>query len=283
MNLRVLLQVFTRIGFKRAASSFFAIFGSLWLLIEPLAIFFPDRFDYGIHGYTALVLFSLFLSIPWWFPRMEGYLSSPDSKIKIKVGDLFDEQGHLVIGTNDVFDTALGEIIKQHSIQGQFLARIYSGDLRKLDQDIEEALRPFADSRKEDLQKTVGKRWRYPVGTTITLGSIKPRYFLIAYGQMGADLVCGSDADSIWLTLSCLWAEFRQKGQGENLSIPVVGSDLARTGIPRMTLIKMIIISFITASKKKFVSRQLTIVINPTDLESVNLYEIGNFIKATCY
>jgi hypothetical protein len=236
-----------------------------------------------VQGYIALLLFSLFLSIPWWLPRMEGYLLSPDSRIKIKVGDLFDEPGHLVIGTNDVFDTALGEIIKQHSIQGQFLSRIYAGDLRKLDQEIEHALKPLEDARKEDLQKGAGKRWRYPVGTTITLGTINSRYFLTAYGQMGHDLVCGSDADSIWLSLSCLWEEFRQKGQGADLSIPVIGSDLARTGIPRMTLIKIIIISFITASKKKFVSRQLTIVINPADLESVNLYEIGNFIKATCY
>src|SRR5207244_2891627 len=128
-----------------------------------------------------------------------------------------------------------------------------------------------------------GKRWRYPIGTTITLGSIKSRYFLTAYGRMGHDLVCGSDADAIWLSLTCLWEEVRQKGQGQPISIPIIGSDLARTGLSRMTLIKLIIMSFIVASKKKFISRQLTIIIHLDDLDAVNLYEIGDFMKATCY
>ena len=55
-------------------------------------------------------------------------LSSPNSVVEIKLGDLFDESGHLVIGANHVFDTELGEVIKPSSVQGQFLTRIYGDD-----------------------------------------------------------------------------------------------------------------------------------------------------------
>jgi hypothetical protein len=100
---------------------------------------------------------------------------------------------------------------------------------------------------------------------------------------MGSDLVCGSDGDAIWLSLSCLWEEIRQKGQGQNVSIPVIGSDMARTGLSRMILIKLIILSFVVASKKKFVCKQLTIIVYPEDFDSINLYDIADFMEANCY
>jgi len=152
-----------------------------------------------------------------------------------------------------------------------------------LDADIEAALESHRHKKREDPHKVQGKRWRYPIGTTIALGPLDSRYFLIAYGRMENGLKCTSDADSIWLSLSRLWEEVRLKGQGRQVAIPVIGSDLARTGLPRMALIKMIIISFIVASKKQFVTRQLTVVVYPEDLNSVNLYDLKEFLTSTCF
>jgi hypothetical protein len=210
-------------------------------------------------------------------------LSSPDSVVEIKIGDLFNEPGHLVIGTNDVFDTELGDLIKPTSIQGQFLARMYNNDRAKLDTEIETALEELPHSGVSDPHKKIGKNRRYPIGTTITLGPLKSRYFMTAYGYMSSDIKCNSDADSIWLSLSHLWREARLKGQGMQVSTPILGSDLARTGLPRMALIKIIIISFIVASKKEFVAKKLTIVVRPEDLKFVQFYELEEFLAAACF
>ena len=210
-------------------------------------------------------------------------LSSPDSVVEIKVGDLFDEPKHLVIGVNDVFDTALGEILKPSSVQGQFLTKVYYGDQQRLDVDIEAALSLLEVSRKKELYKQKGKTWRYPIGTALALGSPEKRYFLSAYGYMGNDLVVKSTANDVWESLSCLWETVRRKGHGLEVAIPVIGSDLARTNLPRMALIELIIISFVAASKKDFITAKLSIIIYPRDLDSIDLYALESFLDSTCF
>ena len=219
------------------------------------------------------------------FPRMSvrRALSSPDSEIEIKIGNLFDQQGYLVIGLNDVFDTELGEVIKPSSVQGQFLQEVYGSDRLKLDTDIATALQAYNHLRIKEINKKVGKTWRYPIGTTITLGSNDRRYFLAAYGYMDNDMTVQSNVEYIWRSLSKIWQEIRLKGHSIDVSIPVIGADLARTGLPRMALTKLIITSFIVASKEKFITRKLTVMIYPKDVESIDLYEFEEFLTSACF
>jgi len=166
---------------------------------------------------------------------------------------------------------------------GQFLTKIYGGDISKLDKEIYNELTPHQHTAIIDVSKSHGKNSRYPIGTTITLGNIKRRYYLTAYSNMSADLVCTGNADTVIKSLDCLWNEVRRRGQGYSISMPIVGSDLARTNLSRTTLIKIIVSSFILASKQQFVSKQLTILVYPKDIEDVNLYEISDFLKAVSF
>jgi hypothetical protein len=211
------LKLLTQVGLRRIASSFISIFGLLWLLIEPGALFFPQYLNFGWTGYFGLVVVSLVIAVIQRFPRTVvcQALSSPDSVVEIKIGDLFDEPGHLVIGANDVFDTELGEVIKPSSVQGQFLTRVYGNDHSRLDADINTALQGYKAQRTQEPNKNKGKTWRYPIGTTVALGSPDKRYFWSAYGYMGNDLRIQSNADYIWNSLSRLWEEVRQKGHGK--------------------------------------------------------------------
>jgi len=279
------LKLLTQVGLRRIASSFISIFGLLWLLIEPGALFFPQYLNFGWTGYFGLVVVSLVIAVIQRFPRTVvcQALSSPDSVVEIKIGDLFDEPGHLVIGANDVFDTELGEVIKPSSVQGQFLTRVYGNDHSRLDADINTALQGYKAQRIQESNKKKGKTWRYPIGTTLALGSPDKRYFWSAYGYMGNDLRIQSNADYIWNSLSRLWEEVRQKGHGIEVAIPVIGADLARTNLPRMTLAKLIIMSFVVASKKDFVSRKLTLVIYPRDLENTDFYDLEDFLTTACF
>jgi hypothetical protein len=279
------LKLLTQVGLRRLASSFISIFGLLWLLIEPGALFFPQYLNFGWAGYFGLVVVSLVIAVIQRFPRTTvcQALSSPDSVVEIKIGDLFDEPGHLVIGANDVFDTELGEVIKPSSVQGQFLARVYGNDRNRLDADIDTALQAYKAQRTQEPNKKKGNTWRYPIGTTVAIGSPDKRYFWSAYGYMGNDLRIQSNADYIWNSLSRLWEEVRQKGHGMEVAIPVIGADLARTNLPRMALAKLIIMSFIVASKKDFVTRKLTLVIYPRDIENTDFYDLEDFLTSACF
>ncbi|MBE9108824.1 hypothetical protein IQ273_05255 [Nodosilinea sp. LEGE 07298] len=273
------------IGIWRIATTSISIFGFLWLLIEPLGLFIPDAITLGLSGYISLLVSSMLISIFLRFPKksISRKLSSPNSTIEIKLGDIFQEKGHLVVGFNDVFDTEIGEIIAEPSVQGQFLLKVYKSEKIKLDTDIEEALKTHKERGKEDLSKLKGNQRRYPIGTTISLGNFDRRYFLVAYGSMGNDLKIQSNADCIWHSLSNLWEQVRLKGHGEQISIPVIGSNLARTNLPRVVLVKLIITSFLIGSKEEFIARKLTIVIPPQDLEYVNLYDLEDFLKTAVF
>lgn len=278
------LKLLTKVGFKRLGSSFISNFGLLWLLIEPAALFFPEKLNFGWLGYLWLVLISLIIALIQRFPRLliSSSLSSPDSQIEIKVGDLFKQKSHLVIGFNDVFDTELGEIIKPSSIQGQFLSKVYNNDRTKLDTDIKIALEKYENQAIQENDKAKGKIWRYPIGTTITLydSSSEEKYFLSAYGYMSNDLVIKSNSDDLWTALHQIWEQIHLKGHSTHVSIPVIGSDLARIGLSRMLLIKFIIISFIMASREKFITKKLTIMVYSQDLDYVDLYELKEFLES---
>lgn len=281
----MLLKLLTSVKLKRIGITFASIFGLIWLFLEPAGLFLPEWLNWGWRGYLGLALFSLLCAIALNLPRKSicRSLSSPDSVVVIKVGDLFDEPGHWVIGANDVFDTKPGEIIRCSSVQGQFLMRVYQGDYRQLDAEIEAALDPLKAERNREPGKKKGKNWRYPIGTTAVLGFPEKRYFLNAYGYMGNDLRVKSTADDIWQSLSYLWEQIRLKGHGLEVAMPVIGSDLARTNLPRMTLTKLIVLSFIAASKKDFVTKKLTVVIHPNDIKSVDLYALEDFLDSACF
>lgn len=278
-------KLLTSIKLKKLGATFAGIFGVIWLFLEPAGLFLPEWFKWGWWGYGGLISLSLLIAIALSLPRfsVSRSLSSPNTTIEIKIGDLFDEPGHLVIGANDVFDTELGEVIKPSSVQGQFLSRVYNGDQRRLDAEIDIALEPLKADKKKEQNKKKGKLWRYPIGTTLVLGSPDRRFFLNAYGCMENNLRVKSTADDIWHSLSSLWEQVRLKGHGLEVAIPIIGSDLARTNLARMTLTMLIVISFIAASKKDFVTKKLTVVIYPKDFNSVDLYTLEDFLDSTCF
>lgn len=281
----IYLTLLKKVGLKRFATSFSSNFGWFWLFLEPASFFIPEKVNFGLSGYLSLVFVSLALAILQNFPRkaVSSNLSSPDTEIEIKVGDLFQESGHLVIGSNDVFDTELGEIIRDSSVQGQFLKRVYKGNLGQLDAEIEAELQSHSRNRRLETDKTRGKAWRYPIGTAITLGSHEKRYFLIAYGQMNNDLTVESNPDFISVSLDNLWQEVRCRCHGTDVAIPIIGSDLARSGLSRMQLAKLIITSFILESKRRFITRKLTVMIYPKDLDSVDFYALQEFLQSICF
>jgi hypothetical protein len=284
-NIRIFIILFKKVGYKRLLTSFSSIFGGFWLFLEPASFFFPEKLKFGLSGYLFLAGISFIIALAKNRPRrcFSSRLSSPDVEIEVKIGDLFDEKSHLVIGFNDVFDTEIGDIIKSSSIQGQFLRKIYQNDCNKLDYEINQELKIHDNQRKYESNKTQGKNWRYPIGTTITLGSEQKRYFLVAYGYMSNNLVIQSNTAHILESLNKLWDEVRNKCHGDPVAIPLIGTDLSRSGLSRKESIKLIITSFILASKKTYITKKLTVIIHPKDLESIDFYLIEEFLSSVCF
>src|SRR5260221_7917051 len=139
---------------KKVVASFFQAFGVIALVLGVLDILYPNTFNFGNKGIAIISGVSLLWALVTIIPKrkISRQLSVPDTTITIKVGDLFQEDGSLVIGFNDVFDTEKGHIIKPKSIQGQFLTNIYNDDRLQLDRDIDNVLQGVTG--RQDNQKT---------------------------------------------------------------------------------------------------------------------------------
>lgn len=253
MNILASITVWLSLGPKRLWLSFITIFGIVAMIIQTVALFVPDSIPKGWSFFIWLIVGSILIATIWRFPKLtiSSRLAAPNTEIEIKVGDLFYESGHLVIGTNDCFDTEIGDVISQHSVQGQFLQQMYNGDQRKLDEDIYKALEPLDNRKNVDFKKLRGKQCRYPIGTVIKLDSGGRLYFMLAYTQMNNNLVCESSADWIMVALEQLWEYVRENGQDGQVAVPIIGPELARTGLSRMELLRIIILSFILATKRR--------------------------------
>ncbi|MDV7215482.1 macro domain-containing protein [Streptomyces prunicolor] len=226
----------------------------------------------------------LFGLIRAWPQRVASRdFDSPDIKVRVIVGDLFEQQTHLVIGFNDLFDTDTTNnvVINQASVQGQFQDKIYGNDLVRLDAELTTALASQLVTEAEDVSaKSVGKRDRYPIGTVAVLGDPARHFFCVAYSKMGNNLIASSDVDFLWQSLGAVWDAVYVRGQRKEVSIPIVGSELARVAcLNRESLLKMILLSFVARSRQSVVCKQLTIVIHPKDYYHINMLEVEAFLR----
>jgi hypothetical protein len=204
--------------------------------------------------------------------------------VTLTVGDLFEQQAHLVIGFSDTFDTDTTDnlVINARSMQGQLLDRVYGGDRVRLDGELEAALHHVVVQSEETPEgKRHGKRARYPIGTVAVLGTPTRRIFAVAYSRMGNDLIANADLDGLWLSLSRTWAAIRVHGQRQRVAVPLMGAEFARiSNLDREHLLKLILLSFVACSRDRPITPELVAVIHPRDFERVNLLELEAFLRA---
>lgn len=267
-------------------SSAYLFWSSSELMLTLTSYLTPLDWSFASHGYIGAVglliigiIFGLYRCRP--IRQFDFVDSVSGQQITVKTGDLFDEEGNLVVGMSDCFDTELGDVINQDSIQGQLVNRLYSGDLKKLDKDLRLALRNKSLQPVIDSQKTRGKNKRYPIGTTISLSVGSRKVICCAYSSMGADLVTQVDAGSVWCSLMEIWQSVRTFGGMQPISIPIIGTDRARVhGSPKhQVMAKAILLSYLFCARSGKISNRMTVVVSPADLGKVSMYELRDFLE----
>jgi hypothetical protein len=259
----------------------FALFGALAGVGGVVALFNPDFFTssawMGWVGILAAVVYGVARARPR--PIATRY-QSPTTKISLLRGDLFDQhEAHLIIGASDTFDTAPPHI-EPRSVQGQFLNRIYGGDLPKLDSDITAELASVATVGS--IAGKQGKTERYQLGTTITLRQNTRRFFLVAYTRMDNKSSASSTTDGVWNSLSELWKVVRNESNGGTVCVPLIGGGQSKLSsvLPSADSVRFIALSFMLASRAQKVCDELLIVAPADQYDSLDHLEIQAFLNS---
>ncbi|WP_376735058.1 macro domain-containing protein [Streptomyces broussonetiae] len=261
-----------------------AAFGGVSAVVQFVGQLFPEALD------PAPVLGgSVLLCVAWAVARgrqpraVAQDFRRPNMTVSVGCGDLFEERAHLVVGFSDTFDTDVhdGIVISGSSVQGQLLHRRYHGDTVRLDSALGAALRhvtPLARETRED--KPHGKLDRYPVGTVAVLGTRPRLVFAVAYSRIGNDFVARSSTEELWLSLNRVWDAVHRHGQLDRVALPLLGSGLSRLhGLDEESLLRLILLSFITRSRERVICRELRIVLRPAEAERVDMTEVAAFLR----
>lgn len=259
----------------------FAAFGAIALLLDLSSLAYPSAGGFG--GWRLLLgigiaalLYALWRS---WPQPIEQSYSAPSTKISIVAGDLLEQNTHLVIGVCDTFDTATPQIISENSLQGQLLRRYYGGNVKELDERISQSLSSkfVAGPVEKD-----GKTQRYSLGTVATLNERGRCIFLLAYSEMDANNNARASADGLWAALSGLWVEVVKRGNGDPVSIPVIGGGLSRIShvLPAQDAIRFLILSFMLASRETRICEELRIVVQPEEYRKLDRLELQAFLSS---
>jgi len=265
----------------RTATTFFAWAG----LVSVLGQLSDWAFAFSKHGWWGLsVVAAVLIGVPiavwrsWPRPIEESY-ETPRTKICIVKGDLFAEEGHLVIGTCDTFDTSIPDIIERTSLQGIALDRLYGNSVEKLDAELAVALQsvqPIGTVAKK------GKGTRYPLGTVAVVDRPPRKLFFVAYTTMDQNNNAQGTPDGLWTSMNSLWAAISQHSNGGTTCIPVIGGGMSRLSsiVPTQDSIRFTILSFMFASRSNKVCDELRIVLRPQDYERLDRLELQAFLTS---
>lgn len=262
--------LFSATGIK----SILAVLGGMYLIVEILDFFkVYTRDDYASFAFLIFLLLASVIAIACKRPISSVTIGFPkqDYEIEVRIGNIFDAAGAVMISTNTVFecDVATGKI-STDSLQGQFTAKYYTGNQDELIGEIQSGLKELGQPP-------------YAMGATVPVNTHGKTFYFTAMATLNEKGTASSTASAIKQALSGLWDYVANAGELQELAVPVIGTGRGRLQESRNKMIELIAESFVDASKDKKITDRLVIVVRPDDARrfQINLYEIKDRLRHT--
>ena len=270
----------------------FQALGAIWSAMRLADYFFSEQLWYEVvdeWSPWAMPISSLAYGIwkSWPASVVRRQIDGTDIHIAIRIGDIFSQEGALIVGTNTTFDTTMHDgVISPESIQGQFTSKYFETRISQLDKQLDDVL----DSNQilEDLtpeKKGYGKRKVYPLGTVVPVNASNNRKaYFFAMAHLNAHRTAQVEPQAFLDALPHLWNGIRDRGGMEDLLCPLLGARHGRLKAKRVALIGEVVRSFIVANRDGKLADNMTIVVTPDDMKQggVDLKEMENLLEWEC-
>lgn len=253
--------------------SLLAIYGAIYLLVESLDFFnVYTKSKYAAYAFLIFIVVSAVLAIISRRPirKISIKLPQKDVFIEVRIGDLFDVTGAIMISTNTVFESDVaGGKIDPNSLQGQFTAKYYTGNQNTLISAIDAELKKLSGSAP------------YPMGTVVPITTHGKTFYFTAMATLNDRGNAASTPGDVEQALAGLWDYVRQAGALQELAVPLVGTGRGRVRMSRDKMIELISESFAEAATQGAFTSKLIIVVRPDDAANfqINLYEIKDRLR----
>ena len=258
---------------RAGAESVLAIFGLFYLLVESLDFFgVYTRDQYASYAFLIFLALSVLVSILMRRPIKSISIPMPkrDCGIEVRIADLFDVGGAIMISTNTSFESDVaGGKIAPDSLQGQFTARYFTGNQNDLLAQIAKGL------------SQIGGSAPFPMGTTMPIATHGKTFYFTAMAELNEQGNASTTSDIVKRALDGLWKHVKEAGELQALAVPVIGTGRGRSQLSRKKMIALIAESFMKASERNKFTDRLVIVIRPEDASKfeVNLYDVKDHLN----
>src|ERR1700722_10465867 len=235
--------------------------GFIYLVINLLDTFgFFPKTEYKKSEIMVVLLAAIGWNLSQRIPlnRFSYKVPKKDFGYEVRIYDIFDLPGEIVVSSNTTFDTDMASgLIHPNSMQGQFATKMFGSRTEEIDKQINESLKgvPF-----ETVTRSRGKTKEYPMGTIAKVHTHGKNFYFVAMSHMNEHGNAVSSLRDIDTALESLWKYMSEKGELGDLVVPLMGTGRGRVEMPRKKMVERIAQSFADASRLKIFSNKLVIV-----------------------
>lgn len=271
---------------RDALIAIFATVGSLYFLMEFmdfLGIYTKDK-------YSKFAIFPILAAAILWVittrrpvSRVVYKVPKRDLVFEVKIGDIFAEQGDIIVSTNTTFDTDIASgLISPDSLQGQVALKFFQGNTAEIDRQLALGLHGIPSVTNASAP---GKKAEYPIGTVVKVIAGSKIFYFLAMSRLNSNGTAGSTLRDVEDSLERLWQFITNHGNLQDLAVPLIGTGRGRIDTSRKKMTEKIAQSFADAAKGKVFCNKLLVMIHPADADrfQVNLFEIRDYLSQSLH
>jgi hypothetical protein len=253
--------------------------GAIWLVTE-IVTKVSDSAEHWVkqHGgiYSAVVIVAAII----WFihyiyePRSVSFqVPTTDTKISIRYDDLLQQPTSLLVGVGEFFDSSLGHVVSQNSLHGKVISTFYNGDEARFRSEVDLALighEPTATNRG------IQPSSKYEIGTTAVLNSGRQKIFLVAMARVDLQTAkASSDVPTLWTALQRALLTIRDCGNGNPLSMPLIGNGQSSVNIAPQHLLRLLVLVLVDFGRKFGLPKEVNIILPDACFDKLDIREVS--------
>jgi hypothetical protein len=248
---------------------------SFILLFDIVPEEHKERLKY--FGYLFFVILIIVYLVIWY---RANALTNIDididgSKVNIKCGDLFSEDGLKTIPFNEYFDTLVDDkIISNKSLNGIFINKYFSGNIQELDNFILKNSDSLDVINNQSNRKLGGKNVQFQLSTIFVYND----FILTAFSKFDDNNKATLTMPEYIAFLINFWDRVNRIYAQQSVSVPIFGSGITRIkehkNISDENLLKIMLWTFKLSEMKFKHPAKLTIIVHQDKIGQINLFNI---------
>lgn len=248
------VYVYTIVGFLAFWVSFCDVLPTCWEFWKRLC------FSVGVLLFLFILCFIVATIVTLSKKRILVVESPSRHKVYVEYGDVFSadviEKGYarrrnVVVSVNRCFDTIVDDnLVSSRSLHGRCMNDLYANDNYSTE-SLNEAIQSSLNTQNaygfelNANDKPRGNRLRYSVGTVAeVLGRDNVMFFFLGLTKFDSRFQASTTKDEYFVAIQKLIEYCNARAQGYPVVMPLIGSDLARTGMSHAVILEYLLLVF---------------------------------------